>query len=106
MVNQSGAQSKGLKSSILGLRMVNQSGAQSKGLKSSILGLRMVNQSGAQTKGLKSHLLTFLLIMIKSLVLPLVTREIVSQVGSKCSSFSLSCVIKTLVLSTGYYHGH
>ena len=45
------------------------------------LGLRMVDQSGSEAgKGLKSHLLTFLLIMVKSLVLPLVTREIVSQV--------------------------
>ena len=44
-------------------------------------GLRMVDQSGSGAgKGLKSHLLTFLLIMVKSLVLPLVTREIVSQV--------------------------
>ncbi len=46
------------------------------------LGLRMVDQSGSEAgKGLKSHLLTFLLIMVKSLVLPLVTREIVSQVN-------------------------
>ena len=43
----------------------------------------MVDQSGESKKsgiGLKSHLLTFLLIMVKSLVLPLVTRELVSQV--------------------------
>merc|ERR1719423_346246 len=46
-----------------------------------LLGLRMVGQTGTLS-GPKYIILPFLLIVIKSLVLPLVTREIISQMNS------------------------
>merc|ERR1719285_570512 len=55
-----------------------------------LLGLHMVKQtSDTDTKrDYKSYLLTFLLFVVKSLVLPLVTREIVSQMDAGGSSNS------------------